>query len=579
MITAGYRLDLIGPFGLFTPDGGRIEIKSRKAAALIALLALAPNGVRTRVWLQLQLWSTRDTAQAQSSLRRELANIAAALRARGAEHLLRRESQRVQLMLDALEVDVHAIAVTAERASMRDRGAFLEGIDLRDCDEFEDWLRDQRGRVADLLASPPPAPRESDGGRVSDILGTQLPTIGELVRSSPPVMPPKPSVVVLPLSCAGVSPEQQWIGESIAEQIGLRLTQFPQLFVVSSIAGAILTSRHLTPVEIAQQLGVRYVLAGSVRADEGGKRISVQLLDGATGQQIWGQSFRSDRSDCLGVEEEITLAAAPQIWSQIDLTERYRGGTQPIREASAYALYWRANALFRAWTRESTLEAVRLTDELVALNPNCALSAALAGFCNAIAFRFGWTVDPQASRRAAILHYQNALRLGADNVEAIGYATGTLVLSGGDMRLADQLVGHALDLLPAYQPTLFWGGFVDLAMGNGARARERLELSLRINPASGVKAYALAGIGLSYLIEGDVAKALVALEPAAAGAPELILAHTGLAVAAALAGEKDKARAAALRVEEMGGSDVATSILRDERVREQLRQGLALALA
>lgn len=577
---SGYRLDLIGPFGLFTPAGVRIEIKSRKAAALIALLALAPNGVRTRVWLQLQLWGTRDTVQAQSSLRRELANISAALRAHGAEHLLRRESQRVQLALDALEVDVHTIAVTADRAGLSDRGAFLEGVDLRDCDEFEDWLRDQRARIADLLVLPPPAPRgTAAGSNAAEILGAGLPPIGELVQSSPPVMPPKPSVVVLPLACAGVSPDQQWIGESIAEQIGLTLTQFPQLFVVSSIGGAMLTARGLTPVEIARELGVRYLLAGSVRADNGGKRISVQLLDGATGQQLWGQSFKSDRSDCLGVEEEITLAAAPQIWSQIDLTERYRGGAQPIREANAYALYWRANALFRAWTRGSTLEAVQLTDELVTLNPSCAISAALAGFCNAIAFRFGWTVDPQASRRAAILHYQNALRLGGDNVEAIGYATGTLVLSGGDMEMADQLVSHALDLLPAYQPTLFWGGFVDLAMGNSVRARERLELSLRINPASGVRAYALAGIGLSYLMDGEVAQALLALEPAAAGAPEFIMAHTGLAVAAALADQKDKARAAALRVEELGGGEVTTSIMRDERVRAQLQQGLALALA
>ncbi len=542
---------------------------------MVAMLAMAPSGARTRSWLQSRLWGSRGMAQAQSSLRRELANLAALLARHDGAALLRRGPQRIELDLDRIELDVLALAVHPAPADLRKRGEFLEGLDLPDCDEFEDWLREQRSHFADLARHLPP-PTTSPAPELAAVLGTAIPSRADQSPDAPPPVPPKPSLVVLPFKVTSRDSSDDWLGESMAEQLGLTLTQFPQLFVVASAAGAALAAQDLSPGAIAAQLGVRYVLTGSLRITPEAIRVSVQLIDGKTSQQIWGRAFRSSMDELLQLEEDIALAAAPQVWTQIDLSERHKGRVAQVADPDAYALYWRANALFREWRAETTREAVRLTDLLVARNPDCALSAGLASFCNAIAYGFGWSDAPQATRRKAILLYQDALRLGPDNVEAIGYAVGTLVLIGGDLRMADQLISHALGLLPAYQPTLFWGGLADIAMGNGERARERLELSLRINPASGVRAHALTGIGLSLLMEGRHAEALAVLEQAILSAPDLLLAQAGLAVSAMFAGEPDKARAAALAVEEHGGIEAATFLLRNETHRELLRRGLAM---
>lgn len=542
---------------------------------MVAMLAMAPNGVRTRSWLQSRLWGSRAMAQAQSSLRRELANLAALLEDYDGSTLLHRGVQRIELDLDQIDLDVLQLAVNGSRSDLRKSGEFLEGLDLPDCDEFEDWLREQRAHFADL-ARQLPTIATNQAPDPAAILGSALTSVGNLTPDMPPSAPPKPSLVVLPFNVTSASASDDWLGESMAEQLGLTLTQFPQLFVVATAAGATLAAHGLAPGAIAKELGVRYVLTGSLRTMSDAIRVSVQLIDGKTSQQIWGRAFRSSLAELLQLEEEIALAVAPQVWTQIDLSERHKGRIAQLSDPDAYALYWRANALFREWRPDSTLEAVRLTDLLVASNAECALSAALAGFCNAIAYGFGWSEEPLVTRRKAIMHYQNALRLGPDNVEAIGYAVGTLVLVGGDMRLADQLIGHALSLLPAYQPTLFWGGLADIAMGNGTRARERLELSLRINPSSGVRSYALTGIGLSLLMEGRHPEALTVLENAILSAPDLLLAQAGLAVSAMFAGQQDKARSAALAVEELGGIDAATFLLRNETHRELLRRGLAM---
>jgi TolB-like protein len=571
-----FRMDLMGPFGLFAPSGARIEVRSRKAIALLALLAFSPNGLRTRAWLQAILWGSRAQVQAQSSLRRELSTLAAVLDAHGAGSLLVRDTQRVQLCTDRLALDTDRLALVPGNAGIRSVGELLEGIDLRDCEGFEDWLRQQRGRIAALQSYAVPEPI-GELRQPASVLGGPLPETALLIGSAPPAIPPKPSIAVLPFVVAEGSDLPVWLGESIAEDIGLTLAGFPSLFVVASSAAATLAYRRMLPAEIAQTLGVRYLLAGSIRSGKAGVRTAAQLIDGLSGEQIWVHQFATPATDLADLGEQVSVAVAPQIMSKIDVTERHRGLSAPMARDSSYGLYWRANALFRRWEQSSGLEAIMLTDQLIAINPSCALSASLAAYCNATAFAFRWTDDPDASRRAAIQHFQNALRLGGTNVEVLGFAAGTLVAIGGDMDQADRLVSLALSLMPAYQPTLFWGGWVDIANGKAARARERFELSLRINPASGVRSYALTGIGISLLFTGDAGAAVEILEHAAIELTEYPLTQAALAIAAALTGDKSGARKALSTLDQLGGSELVLQIFRNEEQRALAAAALAMA--
>lgn len=493
---ARYKLDLIGPFGLFTPGGERIEITSKKAIALVALIVSSPGGVRARRWLETMLWGNRGTVQAQASLRRELTNLAKQLDSRGAGHLLVRGMQRVGLLVDELEVDVFSHAIAFAQQSGRP-SEFLEGLDLKDCEEFEDWLRDERERLramreADIpVAAPLSAPAE--------VLGMPLPDASELLANSPPRLPPKPSVAVLPfeqLNAGG-----GWLGAAIADEVGVLLSSFPQLFIVASASARALVAQGLVRHEIASRLGVRYLLDGTVASQGGRLRVSVALIEGKGGEQIWAQTFAGAAADCFELQKEIAAHVAPQIWTGVDTAERRRSLQRAQPATDNYAIYWRANALYRSWLEEDVLEAVALASALAADDPTCPWAASLAAYCHSLAWLLHYGKNREVTRRSAILHYQNAVRYGESNVEALGYAAGTLLNLGGDLDVADRLIGHALRMLPAHQPTLFWGGWVDVLRGVPDRARERFELALRINPATGARVQTLCGIGFSCLLQ------------------------------------------------------------------------------
>ena len=546
-----YRLDLIGPFGLFTPDGRRIDINSKKSVALIALIIVSPSGVRSRRWLQNMLWGTREDIQAQTSLRRELSNLTKQLAVMNADHLLVRGTQRIGLAIEQLEVDIFSLGLQMAKHKSSLSSDFLEGIDLRDCEEFEDWLRAERDRVRDMIAIDLP---ESADVLPSgpEILGMDLPSSEEILSNRSPRLPPKPSLAVLPF--ASLPDDDGWLGAGIADELGVILSQYPQLFIVASSSARALAAQQLTRPEIADRLGVRYLLDGTVMRAGDRLRLSVVLINGETGEQVWAQAFEGCTDDVFVLQREIADRIAPQIWSKVDIAERQRGLRMIGSPAGGYELYWRANALFRSGDKEHLFEATALAEQLVEQDPTCPWAASLASYCHSIIYLRRLVPDYEASLRRAIIHYQSAMRFGSDNVEALGYAAGTLVNIGGDMGVADRIISHALHLLPAHQPTLFWGGWVDIASGRPDRARDRLELALRINPATGARAQTLCGIGLACLQQGKAQEAFLFLQQAAQDGNGAFIRHLGLYVAASLIGETEIAREAALA---LGDGDYA----------------------
>lgn len=557
-----YRLCLVGPFRLTSPDGRRIEISSQKAMALIALVVVAPGGVRSRRKLEAMLWGTRASEQAQASLRRELSNLRKQLALNGAGDLLISETKRVALAIDQIEVDIFSLGLGPPDARARYAGDFLEGIDLPDCDEFEEWLRNERDRVRDmidLVVPAPPTPLLSG----PDVYGAAVPRAEETLGSGAPRLPPKPSIAVLPFAVPS-DPAKSWLGAGMADEISVCLSAFPQLFIVSSNAARALDEDGINRTEIARRLGVRYLLEGTILREGPSLRISVGLVDGCSGEQFWGESFlgRSDAS--FELQQEIAGRIAPQIWTKVDHAERQRSLRLTGPLSGDYERYWRANALSRSWDRDSIAEAITLAMELVDRDPTCAWATSLAAYCNSIAWLLNQSPDREAVLRRSIQNYQAAMRFGAENVEALGYCAGTLLNIGGDIDMADRIVARALHLLPAHQPALFWGGWVDVIRGAPVRAIERFELALRINPVSGVSGQTLAGIGFARLQQGKVAEALPLLVEADRNVPNFPPTLIGLCVAAHLAGEAALARNAVSALRAGGGLELAAMLRRPE---------------
>lgn len=568
-----FHLRLLGPFGLFSTEGERIPVPSKRASALLALLAMTPSGERSRVWLQTLLWGNRATEQAQASLRRELSSLSMLLASYSATPLIMRSSSRVALDLRRFEVDALMITPSTSTCVML-RPTFLEGFDLPGCDEFEDWLRAQRSRIEEVAAVviQPPLLKSITP---EEILGGPLPPRQDLLHDKPLPLTPKPSIAILPFTSGDSRGESHMPGLMLAEATAMSLARYPHIFVVSTSSAAALLQRKQLPSEIAATLGVQYLLEGTFSQSGKSLRASVRLLDASRGIQRWAQSFSASSDDFAALQDEIAEAIAPQIWTQIDQAERHRGLSRQTRAGDTYDLYWRANALIHQWTPNSVQEALTLTQTLVEQEPESGWVAALCAFCNAVAFTTGWASNAEAARRTAIIEYQNALRLEPDNVEVMGYCAGTLTLIGGDPRIADHLIDRALSLFPSYQPSLFWGGWVDLANGRPERASERFELSLRINPISGVRSYAITGIGLARLMMGDISEAYVLLFEAHIHIPHYAVTMAGLYMAARLKGEESVAKTIAERLQRSGSLDRVFALFTNPAHRALLEESLA----
>ena len=576
---SAFRLFLLGPFRMFAADNRPIPVSSKRSIAIIALLATAPDGVRSRSWLQAMLWGNRGPSQAQASLRRELSNLAALLGDYDASALLRRERQHISLDLDWVSVDVLAqlSGVSPDSPPAARPSEFLEGLDLRDCEAFEDWLREQRSHLFELekLLAGESAPMRS---APADVHGGPLPSVRELLDDTAVGKPPKPSIAVLPFEARTTGPDDAMLAAGIADEIELSLVSFRSMFVVAGMSAAVAVDRGLTAMEIARALGVRYLLAGVLDCHGDAVRVRVSIIDGENGATMWSRSFPGSRAGVFDLQQEIARAVAPKIHTTIDASEMQRSLSRNALGGDSYQLYWRANALFRRWDAKSIAEATTLCEQLVIQRPDCPWAAAMAGFCKATAFASDSSVNDESLRRSALLHCQKALTSGGDDPTVMGYCAGTLVLVGGDINLADRLVTFALEILPGYQPTLFWAGWVDLAMGRVVQAREHFQLALRVNPEATTRPHSLAGVGISLLLEGEIEEAHAMLTEALHFIPTYPIALAGYAVASVALGEMRSAHRAASALGVVGAARVV-AMLRDTARRDGFEAALRLALS
>ena len=482
--------------------------------ALIAFVALGPHGVRARRKLEATFWGEREEKQAKDSLRRELSNCRKALRNFGADPLLEIDMQRVALDLDIVEVDALTLAHSNARSRPLHavRGELLEGIDLRDCDAFEDWLRCERERIQTLL------------DEVADTPASTLPD------PPPDPEPGKPTLAVLPFAMMDARLED-WCGVAISEALALCLSEVPQLLVISHSTTAEAARGEVSRIEIAKGVGARYLIDGSCFPHEEGLRVIVKIVDGETGEQIWTGEFVNTQADFVSRERAIAAAVAPQIWSVIDTSERRRFLSRVTPVRSNYEKFWKANALYRTWQKDDVATAAQMAAELVELDPGCPWALSLAALTHALAHVLG--ALPAEARERALGYCETGIRVGSDNVETLGYCAGALLLAGGDLERAGRVVDGALLILPDHQPTLFWGGWGDLLRGEPTRARHRFETALRINPASGARGQMLCGIGYAHMMEGQFAEAAADFARSLLIAPDFPLAELGSKLATA----------------------------------------------
>src|SRR5215470_2548432 len=211
------------------------------------------------------------------------------------------------------------------------------------------------------------------------------------IAASPALpIPDKPSIAVLPFANMSGDPEQEYFADGMVEEITTAIARLPWLFVIARNSAFTYKGKPVGVKQVAQELGVRYVLEGSVRKAGNRVRITGQLIDTATSAHIWADRFDGALDDIFELQDQVASSVVGAIEPKLRLSEIERASRKPIANLTAYDLYLRALAQSYRFTEEGFAEAVALARQALSIDPSNAPAAALVGWCRGVLRMQGW---------------------------------------------------------------------------------------------------------------------------------------------------------------------------------------------
>src|SRR5580693_8567060 len=203
-------------------------------------------------------------------------------------------------------------------------------------------------------------------------------------------LPDKPSLVVLPFQNMTGDVEQEYFVDGMAEEVTTAIARLPWLFVIARNSAFTYKGKPVDVKQVAQELGVRYVLEGSVRKAGNRVRITGQLIDATTGNHIWADRFDGAFDDIFELQDQVASNVAGAIEPKLRQSEIERASRKPTANLTAYDLYLRALAQSYRYTEEGFAEAVLLARRALTIDPSYAPAAAAIGWCRAQQRIQGW---------------------------------------------------------------------------------------------------------------------------------------------------------------------------------------------
>jgi len=299
---------------------------------------------------------------------------------------------------------------------------------------------------------------------------------------APLPIPDKPSIAVLPFQNMSGDPEQEYFADGMVEEIITALSRIRWLFVIARNSSFTYKGQSVTVRQVGRELGVRYVLEGSVRKGGNRVRITAQLIEAETGAHLWADRFDGSLEDVFDLQDKVAIDVAGVIEPALQAAEVRRAAARPTNDLTAYDLYLRALATFYPITRERLLEAWELLQQAIAVDRHCGPALSLAAMCQMRLFRENWTEEPETARRTGIDLARQALQVVRDDPSILANAAFVLANFGEDIDAMMALVDRALTLNPSFSRGWFLSGVLRLWAGQPDLAIEHAETALRLSP-------------------------------------------------------------------------------------------------
>lgn len=306
------------------------------------------------------------------------------------------------------------------------------------------------------------------------------------------VLPPpdKPSIAVLPFQNMSGDPEQEYFVDGMVEEIITALSHIRWLFVIARNSTFTYKGKPIDVKQVGRELGVRYVLEGSVRKAGNRVRITGQLIDADTGAHLWADRFGGSLEDVFDLQDKVASSVAGVIEPALQAAETARSVDRPTDDLTAYDLYLRAYAMTVSSTRQ-TPEALRLLEQAIARDPRYGPALAWAAYCCYRLLQDGRSTDREADRLRGSDFARRALEVAGDDPSVLASAAYALAYFGEDIGAMMVLVDRALALNPSYARGWQMSGALRLRAGQLDIAIEHSEVSQRLSPRARV------GMGVS----------------------------------------------------------------------------------
>ena len=436
---------------------------------------------------------------------------------------------------------------------------------------------------------------------VSDLGTTQLKNIVEPIRvyslevgvaapvkpatqSEPPTpekpapqltLPDRPSIAVLAFQNMSGDPEQEYFADGMVEDIIAGLSRIKWLFVIARNSSFVYKGKAVDVRQVGRELGVRYVLEGSVRKAGDRVRITAQLLEAETGAHLWADRYEGKLEDVFDLQDQITEKVVGVVEPSVRQSEIERSRRKRPENLDAYDLYLRALPHMASVMPAQARIAAGFLKDALKLDPNYATAHAFIAWCHEICFMRGGF--DEADKIAGLRHARTAIASGTDDATTLAVAALVIAILSKDYKTALSAIERALSLNPSSATALYWGAIIHACSGNSAAATSYANRALRLSPFDPVAFAGHGALGHVAFREARYDEAGSCYAKAVQASPRFSLYYFLHAAALALAGRAEEARPIVGQLLELDPgvrvSEVSEYALLDRAFTEKLTEG------
>ena len=352
----------------------------------------------------------------------------------------------------------------------------------------------------------------------------------------------KPSVAVLPFTNMSGDTEQEYFSDGITEEITIALSKVQSFFVVSRNSAFAFKGRYIDIKSVSRQLGVRYLLQGSVRKARDRLRITAELIDGSSDHHVWANRYEGNLDDIFELQDQVVENVVGAIEPKLRSSEIERSRRKSTSNLNAYDLFLQALPHAHSMTREGNEEALRLTAKAIVLDDYYASAMALAAWCYSLRISHGWVQLREEEKSEALRLARRAIEIDRAVPETLWLAGYVLGFYGTTREEGIDHIDHALRINPNSAQALVFSGWLRVYSGDAETAKAHFEKANRLSPLD-LSAYrTFAGLAFACFFLGEFDEAISWSSKALHQNPTFTPTHRILAASLGHVGRIEEAR-------------------------------------